>query len=104
MGKTFRQTYFKRSCVSITYNSSNIKIILILKLAPNVGLIIHPLFFNSKELKVLKKSSYVRGVYMTFNLFNTRFAMFATMISLSLLGEPLAADKVSIPIYFPLDF
>lgn len=38
---------------------------------------------------------------MTFNLFNTRFAMFASMISLSLLGEPLAADKVHIVVpYF----
>ncbi|KAL0269547.1 UNVERIFIED_CONTAM: hypothetical protein PYX00_007245 [Menopon gallinae] len=49
---------------------------------------------RAKELQILKKSSYVRGLYMTFNLFTTRFAVFSTMITLSLFGESLSADKI----------
>lgn len=63
------------------------------------------IFCFSKELSILKKSSYVRGLYMTFNLFTTRFAIFSTMISLSLLGENLSADKVRLRfwIFYSID-
>jgi ATP-binding cassette, subfamily C (CFTR/MRP), member 4 len=46
------------------------------------------------ELKIVKKSSYVRGLYMTFGLFTTRMALFCTMLSMVLLGEDLTASKV----------
>lgn len=47
------------------------------------------------ELKIVKKSSYVRGLYMTFMLFTTRAAMFSTMMTLALMKEPITASKVN---------
>lgn len=49
---------------------------------------------RQKELKVIRKSSYVRALYMTFMLFTTRSALFFTMMSIVLLGENLTAAKV----------
>ncbi|XP_043529381.1 ATP-binding cassette sub-family C member 4-like [Frieseomelitta varia] len=46
------------------------------------------------ELQVVTKSSYIRGIYMTFNLFTTRMALFCTLISILLFGNELSADKV----------
>lgn len=46
------------------------------------------------ELKIVKKSAYVRGLYMTFLLFTTRTALFCTMMAMVLLGEDLTAAKV----------
>ena len=46
------------------------------------------------ELQVVTKSSYIRGIYMTFNLFTTRMALFCTLISMLLFGNELTADKV----------
>lgn len=46
------------------------------------------------ELQVVTKSSYIRGIYMTFNLFTTRMALYCTLISMMLLGNELTADKV----------
>ncbi|XP_043261450.1 uncharacterized protein LOC122402590 [Colletes gigas] len=46
------------------------------------------------ELKVVTKSSYIRGIYMTFNLFTTRMALFCTLISMLLFGNELSADTV----------
>ena len=46
------------------------------------------------ELQVVTKSSYIRGIYMTFNLFTTRMALFCTLISMLLFGSELSADKV----------
>ncbi|KAK1124888.1 hypothetical protein K0M31_006238 [Melipona bicolor] len=46
------------------------------------------------ELQVVTKSSYIRGIYMTFNLFTTRMALFCTLISMLLFGNELSADKV----------
>lgn len=37
------------------------------------------------ELKIVLKSSYLRGIYMTFMLFTTRMALFCTMLSTALL-------------------
>ncbi|XP_076168369.1 ATP-binding cassette sub-family C member 4 [Ptiloglossa arizonensis] len=46
------------------------------------------------ELQVVTKSSYIRGIYMTFNLFTTRMALFCTLISMLLFGNELSADTV----------
>ncbi|XP_015437296.1 PREDICTED: probable multidrug resistance-associated protein lethal(2)03659 [Dufourea novaeangliae] len=46
------------------------------------------------ELQVVTKSSYIRGIYMTFNLFTTRMALYSTLISMLLFGNELTADKV----------
>ena len=46
------------------------------------------------ELKVVKKSSYIRGIYMTFNLFTTRMALYSTLVAMLLTGQGLSADKV----------
>lgn len=46
------------------------------------------------ELRVVTKSSYIRGIYMTFNLFTTRMALYCTLISMLMFGTELSADKV----------
>ncbi|KAL0104953.1 hypothetical protein PUN28_016533 [Cardiocondyla obscurior] len=48
------------------------------------------------ELKVVTKSSYIRGVYMTFNLFTTRMALYCTLVSMLMFGYDLTADKIFI--------
>lgn len=51
-------------------------------------------FARKAELKVITKSSYVRGLYMTFNLFTTRLAMFSTLLTIALMDQPITASKV----------
>lgn len=48
------------------------------------------------ELKIVRKSAYVRGLYMTFMLFTTRMALFCTMLSIALLygADQITAAKV----------
>lgn len=48
------------------------------------------------ELKVVKKNSYVRALYMTFAMFTTRMALFCTLLSIFLLygKEEITAAKV----------
>lgn len=48
------------------------------------------------ELKVIKKNSYVRALYMTFAMFTTRMALFCTLLSIFLLygKENITAAKV----------
>lgn len=46
------------------------------------------------ELRVVTKSSYIRGIYMTFNLFTTRMALYCTLIAILSFGDNLTADKV----------
>jgi len=46
------------------------------------------------ELRVVTKSSYIRGIYMTFNLFTTRMALYCTLIAMLMFGNPLTADKI----------
>ncbi|XP_058448247.1 ATP-binding cassette sub-family C member 4-like [Malaya genurostris] len=46
------------------------------------------------ELKMVLRSGLIRGLYMTFQLFTTRAALFATMIALLLMQEDLTAAKV----------
>lgn len=52
------------------------------------------LYAREKELKVIRKSSYVRALFMTFMLFTTRSALYCTMMSMVVLGEDLTAAKV----------
>ena len=49
---------------------------------------------RKSELKIVIKSSYIRGIYMTFNLFTTRMALFSTLIAMLFFKEQLTADKV----------
>lgn len=46
------------------------------------------------ELKEVRKSSYIRGVYMTFNLFTTRLALFCTLLTMLMTDQQLTVDKV----------
>ncbi|XP_046989234.1 ATP-binding cassette sub-family C member 4-like [Schistocerca americana] len=46
------------------------------------------------ELKVVIKTSYIRGIFMTFNLCTTRLALCCTLITYVMLGSDLTADKV----------
>ncbi|XP_029164697.1 probable multidrug resistance-associated protein lethal(2)03659 [Nylanderia fulva] len=46
------------------------------------------------EIRVITKTSYIRGIYITFNLFTTRMALYCTLITMLMLGNDLTADKV----------
>ncbi|XP_020296904.1 multidrug resistance-associated protein 4-like isoform X2 [Pseudomyrmex gracilis] len=46
------------------------------------------------ELRVVTKSSYIRGIYMTFNLFTTRMALYSTLITMLLFNDDITADKI----------
>lgn len=46
------------------------------------------------EMNIIVKASYVRALFMTFNLFTTRAAMFCTLVTLALSGEQITASKV----------
>lgn len=46
------------------------------------------------ELRVVRKSSYIRGIYMTFNIFTTRLALYCTLISMIVFRNELTAEKV----------
>ncbi|CAG9814465.1 unnamed protein product [Phaedon cochleariae] len=46
------------------------------------------------EIKIVTKSSYVRGLYMTFNLFTTRVALFCTLLTMILSDQKITATKV----------
>lgn len=47
-----------------------------------------------KELKIIQRNSYVRGLFMTFILFTTRMALFCTLITLVYTGQEINAVKV----------
>lgn len=49
---------------------------------------------RKSELKIVMKSSYVRALFMTFNLFTTRAAMFSTLLTMALMDQPITAAKV----------
>lgn len=49
---------------------------------------------RDKELRIIRNSSYVRALYMTFMLFTTRSALFFTMMATVMFGEELSASKV----------
>lgn len=48
------------------------------------------------ELKIIRKTSFVRGLYMTFVLFTTRAAVFCTMLAIVILygAHEITAEKV----------
>jgi ABC-type multidrug transport system fused ATPase/permease subunit len=46
------------------------------------------------ELDVVVKTSYIRGLFMTFQLITTRIAMFGTLATMVAFGNKLSADKV----------
>ena len=46
------------------------------------------------ELDVIIKTSYIRGLFMTFQITTIRIAMFSTLVALVLFGDKLSADKV----------
>ncbi|XP_014221737.1 probable multidrug resistance-associated protein lethal(2)03659 [Trichogramma pretiosum] len=46
------------------------------------------------ELKVVRKSSYLRGLFMTFFLFTTRMALYCTIVSSIYFKESLTTDKI----------
>ncbi|XP_055302579.1 ATP-binding cassette sub-family C member 4-like isoform X2 [Sitodiplosis mosellana] len=54
------------------------------------------MYARKMELKIIRKSSYVRGLYMTFMLFTTRMAIFCTMLSISLIqgSDKITASKI----------
>jgi ATP-binding cassette, subfamily C (CFTR/MRP), member 4 len=54
------------------------------------------LIYNAreKELKVIRKSSYIRALYMTFMLFTTRSALFCTILAMIILKNQITASKV----------
>ncbi|KAK9504179.1 hypothetical protein O3M35_010567 [Rhynocoris fuscipes] len=47
-----------------------------------------------KEISVIKKSSYIRGIMMSYILFHTRAAIFFTILSHVLFGNNITAEKV----------
>uniref|UniRef100_A0A1B6DNL6 Multidrug resistance-associated protein lethal(2)03659 n=1 Tax=Clastoptera arizonana TaxID=38151 RepID=A0A1B6DNL6_9HEMI len=49
---------------------------------------------RSVEINTVRKTSYLRALYMTFVLSTTRIALFCTLVSAVLFGGHLAADKV----------
>ncbi|XP_043465525.1 ATP-binding cassette sub-family C member 4-like [Leptopilina heterotoma] len=49
---------------------------------------------RKQELKIVTKSSYIRGIYMTFNILTSKLALFATLLTMMLYKEPLTADRV----------
>lgn len=55
-------------------------------------------YARKMELNIVRKNSYVRGLYMTFLLFTTRMALFCTMLSIVLLygSDQLTVARVSI--------
>lgn len=57
---------------------------------------------RNAELQYVRRSSYVRGLYMTLLLFTTRMAMFCTMLTIVLMygTDELTAVKVSNIAYY----
>lgn len=45
------------------------------------------------ELKVIQKSSWVRGIFMVFNLITTRAAMYCTLVGMMFFSQQLTAEK-----------
>lgn len=46
------------------------------------------------ELKTAIKASYIRGLFVTFNLFTRRASLYCTLITLALSGQQLSSSKV----------
>ncbi|KAG5875254.1 hypothetical protein JTB14_011933 [Gonioctena quinquepunctata] len=50
-------------------------------------------YARKSELKVVIKSSYVRALFMTFNLFTTKAALFCTLLTMALTDQEITATK-----------
>ncbi|CAH1169239.1 unnamed protein product [Phyllotreta striolata] len=46
------------------------------------------------ELNIIKRGQYVRGFFMACNLFNNRFALFVTLITMVFTGKAITASRV----------
>ncbi|KAI2473971.1 ATP-binding cassette sub-family C member 4 isoform X2 [Diabrotica virgifera virgifera] len=46
------------------------------------------------EINVIRRSAYIRGVFMAFNLFNNRFALFATLATMVFTNKAITAARV----------
>lgn len=46
------------------------------------------------ELREVTKSSYIRGIYMSFNLFTTRMALYCTLVTMLFAHSEMTADKI----------
>ncbi|KAJ8957037.1 hypothetical protein NQ314_006614 [Rhamnusium bicolor] len=51
-------------------------------------------FARKAELKIVLKSGYVRGLFMTFNLFTARVALFCSLLTMALTNQKITAAKV----------
>nr|CAD7403867.1 unnamed protein product [Timema cristinae] len=49
---------------------------------------------RKSEIRIIRKTSFLRGIFMSFNMCTTRLAVFATLITLVLQGNRLSADRV----------
>ncbi|XP_072383363.1 ATP-binding cassette sub-family C member 4-like isoform X2 [Diabrotica undecimpunctata] len=46
------------------------------------------------EINVIRRTAYIRGVFMAFNLFNNRFALFATLATMVFTNKAVTAARV----------
>ncbi|XP_060872943.1 probable multidrug resistance-associated protein lethal(2)03659 isoform X2 [Metopolophium dirhodum] len=51
-------------------------------------------YSRKKEINKIKKSSYIKGILTSFEMFNTRIALFVTLFSYILFGNYITASKV----------
>lgn len=51
-------------------------------------------FVHRKEVNVIRGTSYIRGVTMSFIIFSTRMSLFITVLSYVLFGFKITAEKV----------
>lgn len=49
--------------------------------------------FSSKEIKVIRYVSYVRGILLSFIMFTTRVSIFVSLVGFALLGNLVTAEK-----------
>ncbi|XP_059490470.1 probable multidrug resistance-associated protein lethal(2)03659 [Neocloeon triangulifer] len=46
------------------------------------------------EIKWIRRASFIRGIYMTFNMFTTRMALFCALLAVTLAGSSISSDRV----------
>lgn len=56
-------------------------------------MIYYLLYVSSKEIKVIRYVSYVRGILLSFIMFTTRVSIFASLVAFALLGNLVTAEK-----------
>lgn len=52
------------------------------------------------ELKIVKKTGYLNGIFVIFNFFTTRAALFCTLLAMYLSDQPITASKVFVIISY----